>query len=137
MPKNVHPNVEELPNVSLLHLDELSKMSDKTLQARKAHVPKATQIVESAIVEFNQWMETRKFAPALQAVKKLMVDIQQQELEAQRKKNPSLNSDHAIAVSERLIQKLTNRMANHLRESENTVESVKALETLFNVSTHE
>ena len=137
MPKNVHPNVEELPNVSLLHLDELSKMSDKTLQARKAHVPKATQIVESAIVEFNQWMETRKFAPAIQAVKKLMVDIQQQELEAQRKKNPSLNSDHAIAVSERLIQKLTNRMANHLRESENTIESVKALETLFNVSTHE
>ena len=137
MPKNVHSNVEELPNVSLLHFDELSKMSDKTLLARKAHVPKATQIIESAIVEFNQWMETRKFAPALQAVKKLMVDIQQQELEAQRKKNPSLNSDHAVAVSERLIQKLTNRMANHLRESENTVESVKALETLFNVSTHE
>ena len=27
MPKNVHSNVQELPNVSLLHLDELSKMS--------------------------------------------------------------------------------------------------------------
>ncbi|NBR41074.1 MAG: hypothetical protein EBT93_16955 [Alphaproteobacteria bacterium] len=43
----------------------------------------------------------------------------------------------AIAVSERLIQKLTNRMANHLRESTNTDESVKALETLFNVASDE
>lgn len=137
MPKNVHPNVLELPNVTLLHLDELSKMTDKTLELRKAHIPKAKEIIDETCAEFNQWLETRKFAPALIAVKKLMKDIQQQELEAQRKKNPALDDDQATAVSEKLIQKLTNRMANHLRESDNTHESVKALETLFNISTHE
>ena len=137
MPKNVHSNVQELPNVSLLHLDELSKMSDETLQLRKKFVPQAEQIITEIIEEFNEWVETRKFAPALVAVKKLMHNMQQQELEVQRKKNPSLDEAQAVAVSERLIQKLTNRMANHLRESANTDESVKALETLFNVTTDE
>jgi glutamyl-tRNA reductase len=112
-------------------------MSDKTLQLRKKFVPQAEQIITEIIEEFNEWVETRKFAPALVAVKKLMHNIQQQELEVQRKKNPSLDEAQAVAVSERLIQKLTSRMANHLRESANTDESVKALETLFNVSTDE
>ena len=137
MPKNVNPNVLELKNVSLLHLDELSKMSDKTLLERKKHVPQAEKIIAQSLEEFNQWIETRKFTPALVAVKKLMEDIQLQELEAHRKKNPSLDADSALAVSDRLIQKLTNRMATHLRTSENAGESVKALKTLFNVTADE
>jgi len=137
MPKNVHTDVLELPNVTLLHLDELSKMTDETLALRKAHIPKAKEIIAETCAEFNQWLETRKFAPALIAVKKLMQDIQQQELEVQRKKNTARDDRQATAVSEKLIQKLTNRMANHLRESDNTHESVKAIETLFNISTHE
>ncbi len=137
MPKNVHPNVLELPNVSLLHLDELSKMSDKTLLDRKKHVPHAEEIIAQSLEEFNQWLETRKFTPALVAVKKLMEDIQLQELEAHRKKNPAIDADSALAVSDRLIQKLTNRMATHLRTSENAGESVKALKTLFNVTADE
>ena len=137
MPKNVHPNVLELPNVSLLHLDELSKMTDKTLEMRKIHIPKANEIITEITAEFNQWLETRKFAPALSAVKKLMKDIQRKELEVQRKKNPSFDDQLAKVVSEKLIQKLTNRMANQLRESDNTHESVKALESLFNISVHE
>ena len=137
MPKNVHPNVNDLPNVTLLHLDELSKMSDETLKSRKKHVPRAKQIILETRAEFEAWMETRKFTPALVAVKKLMEEIQQQELAAQRKKNPALDTKQATVVSERLIQKLTNRMANQLRESNNTLESAKALETLFNVSTDE
>jgi glutamyl-tRNA reductase len=137
MPKNVNPNVEELPNVTLLHLDELSKMSDKTLLARQKFVPQAEIIIREVLADFNAWMESRKFAPAISAVKKLMQNIQQKELEVQRKKNPSLDEVQAVAVSERLIQKLTNRMANQLRESADTDESVKALETLFNVATDE
>jgi glutamyl-tRNA reductase len=137
MPKNVNPNVLELPNVSLLHLDELSKMSDKTLLERKKHVPHAKEIIAQSLEEFNQWLETRKFTPALVAVKKLMEDIQLQELEAHRKKNPSVDADSALAVSDRLIQKLTNRMATHLRTSENAGESVKALKTLFNLTADE
>ena len=137
MPKNVNPNVLELPNVTLLHLDELSKMSDKTLLERKKHVPHAKEIIAQSLEEFNQWIESRKFTPALVAVKKLMEDIQLQELEAHRKKNPSVDADSALAVSDRLIQKLTNRMATHLRTSENASESVRALKTLFNVTADE
>ena len=77
MPKNVNPNVEELPNVTLLHLDELSKMSDKTLLARQKFVPQAEIVIREVLADFNAWMESWKFAPAISAGKKLMQNIQQ------------------------------------------------------------
>jgi glutamyl-tRNA reductase len=134
MPKNVNTNVLDLPNVQLLHLDELAKMSDKTILERKKHVPHAERIIKEMFDEFSQWIETKRFTPALIAVKKLMEDIQRKELEIQVKKNPTIDTNQAVAVSERLIQKLTNRMAAQLRQSNDTVESAKALKALFNVS---
>src|SRR5690606_30483235 len=60
IPKNVDENVEELPNVKLVHLDHLSQITDKTLEKRKAHIPKAEAIIEEVKTEFNDWLETRK-----------------------------------------------------------------------------
>ena len=124
----------DLPNVQLLHLDDLAKMSDKTILERKKHVPHAERIIKEMFDEFSQWIETKRFTPALIAVKKLMEDIQRKELEIQVKKNPTIDTNQAVAVSERLIQKLTNRMAAQLRQSNDTVESAKALKALFNIS---
>ena len=69
IPKNVDENVEELENVSLVHLDHLSKITDKTLEARKKHIPLAEAIIEEVKGEFNSWLETRKFAPTIKALK--------------------------------------------------------------------
>jgi glutamyl-tRNA reductase len=41
IPKNVSDDVLELPNVTLVHLDDLSKVTDDTLEKRKEHLPQA------------------------------------------------------------------------------------------------
>ena len=46
IPKNVHDNVKELPNVMLVHLDDLSKITDETHEKRKEHIPFAENIIE-------------------------------------------------------------------------------------------
>ena len=38
IPKNVDENVRSLPNVSLTHLDELSNITDETLEKRKEFI---------------------------------------------------------------------------------------------------
>ena len=46
IPKNVNANVTELNHVTLVHLDDLSQITDKTLEKRKTHIPLAENIIE-------------------------------------------------------------------------------------------
>jgi len=55
-------DVTDLPNVSLVHLDQLSQITDDNLERRKQFIPEAEAIIEHIKDEFIQWLETRKFA---------------------------------------------------------------------------
>lgn len=132
IPKNVNENVEELDNVSLLHLDHLSKITDETLEARKAHIPLAESIIEEVKAEFNQWLETRKFAPTIKALKHKLADFASAELETQRKKNADFNEAQAEIISNKIIQKITNHFAHHLKdESVSTDDSLELIKKVF------
>jgi len=136
IPKNVDDDVLDLPNVTRLHLDELSKMTDATLEERKKDIPKAESINEEVKADFYAWLDTRKFAPTVKALKEMMEELSQQELAQQQKKHPHLDSKEATLVSQFLIQKITNRIANHIRESENSEDSLKTIQEVFNLDPH-
>ena len=68
IPKNVAEEVAQLPNVTLLHMDELSKRKDEALERRKESIPQALEIIEEVKGEFFQWVDNRKFAPTIKAI---------------------------------------------------------------------
>jgi glutamyl-tRNA reductase len=133
IPKNVDDDVLDLPNVTRLHLDELSKMTDATLEERKKDIPVAEAINEAVKTDFYAWLDTRKFAPTVKALKEMMEEISHQELLQQQKKHPHLDPKEATLVSQFLIQKITNRVANHIRESDNREDSLKTIQEVFNI----
>ena len=75
IPKNVHENVKDLPGVTLIHIDHLSQMTDDTLERRKQHIPAAEAIIEDMKSELNIWMNGRKFAPTIHALKAKLNEI--------------------------------------------------------------
>jgi glutamyl-tRNA reductase len=132
IPKNVDANVEELDNVTLVHLDHLSQLTDKTLEARKAHIPLAEAIIEEVKAEFNDWLETRKFAPTIKALKEKLLDFASAELDTQRKKNSDFNEAQAELISNNIIQKITNHFAHHLKDDGiPTDESLELIKKVF------
>ncbi|TGV03748.1 glutamyl-tRNA reductase [Flavivirga rizhaonensis] len=132
IPKNVDANVEELDNVTLVHLDHLSKITDKTLEERKKHIPIAESIIEEVKTEFNQWLETRKFAPTIKALKHKLSNFAAAELETQRKKNADFNEAQAELISSNIIQKITNHFAHHLKDDNiSTDESLELIKKVF------
>ena len=133
IPKNVDDDVLDLPNVTRIHIDELSSMTDNTLFERQKEIPKAEAIIEEVVEEFTDWLGTRSFAPTVQALKQMMEKLEQQALAQHQKKHPHLKSEEATLLSQHLIQKITNRVANHMRNSENTAESVKTIQDVFNI----
>ncbi len=132
IPKNVADEVKELKNVKLLHLDHLAQMTDDTLERRKQYIPQAIEIIAEVEGDFNKWLENRKFAPTIKALKKKLKTMKDAELDFQRKKISNFNDEQAEIVSNRIIQKIMNHFANHLKDDSNTTdESLELIQRVF------
>jgi glutamyl-tRNA reductase len=137
IPKNVSNDVEELENVTLIHLDQLSKMTDATLKRRQGYIPQAEAIIKEITDEFNAWLQTRKFAPTVKALKARLKEVQAAEIENVRKKTPDFSEATATAMSDKIIQKITNQVAHHLRHANGeTEESIALISTIFQLDQH-
>lgn len=136
VPKNVHENVKELSDVTLVHMDHLSQMTDETLENRKKHIPAAEAIIEEIKEEFFNWTKARKFAPTIHAIKEKLNTIKESELNFQRKKFDNFDEEQAEIISTRIIQKITTHFANHLKDNNTMVdESIEWIEKIFQIET--
>lgn len=115
IPSNVHENVKSLPNVTVVNLDTLSQITNKTLTERKKHLPQAEAILYEVENEFLQWLHDRQYAPTLRALKAKLTAQQSADIKARQRKQTI--SEEATVVSDQMIQKITGQLANYLKEN--------------------
>lgn len=133
MPENVDIKVKEIEGVTLVNVDELSKITDKTLEIRKKEVVKAEKIIEKYKGEFNEWISNRKYVPAVNALKESLLLIQHDELDFHSKKIKDFNVEHAEFVTNRMIQKITTQFVKHLKDEDTAVDqSINVISKMFN-----
>jgi glutamyl-tRNA reductase len=136
IPKNVNENVTTVEGVTLVHMDHLSQMTDETLENRKKHIPAAEVIIEEIMDDFIAWTKQRKFAPTIHALKEKLNSIKESELSVQRKKLSNFDEAQAELISTRIIQKITNHFASHLKDDTTMVdESIEWIEKIFQIET--
>ncbi len=134
MPENVDRNVLELKQVTLVNVDELSEITKRTLETRKKEIPAVEKILKKYKGEFDEWINHRKFVPAISALKEALKVIQQEEIDFQRKKIKDLNVAHAEAVTNRMIQKITTQFVKHLKDNDTSVnQSIAVISKVFNM----
>jgi len=134
IPKNVNADVQQIPGVTLIHMDYLSQMTDDTLERRKQHIPAAEAIIEDMKLELNTWMNGRKYAPTIHALKAKLNDIVAGELTFQRKKLSNFDEEQAELITSRIIQKITNQFASHLKDENTSVDdSIEFIEKVFQI----
>ena len=135
MPENVDISVSEFENVSLVNVDELSKITLETLSTRQKEVPKAEEIIEVYKEEFNDWLNNRKLVPAINALKESLEAIQKDEINFQKKKIKNFDENHAEILTNRFIQKITTQFVKHLKEEETSVnDSIQIMSKVFGKS---
>ncbi len=132
LPKNVDENVKDLKNVTLTHLDELSNITDETLNKRKEFIPVAEAIIEEIKNAFLAWLEYRKFAPTIKALKEKLNVFAEAEIDVQRKKLEDFNKTQADLISAQIVQKITNHFAHHLKqEASSGKKSLELIQEIF------
>lgn len=111
IPYNVEKAAQHLPNITMVNVDELSRIKDETLSKRKAEIPHAKLIIETHINEFLLWHDMRKNVSVLKEVKNKLRAMNSCQLYRSTishtgvtKNNPEVN-----------IQKVINGMAVKMR----------------------
>jgi glutamyl-tRNA reductase len=135
IPKNVSDTVKENPNVTLIHLDELSKVTDATLVHRQSQIPLAEALIKEGEAEFNTWTQHRSFAPTIKALKNKLGEIKVGEIDNQRRKIEGFNEAQAEIISDRIIQKITTQVANHLKNANGSAaETADLIQQIFQLN---
>jgi glutamyl-tRNA reductase len=132
MPENVAKDVADLNGVSLVNVDALSKITDETLAIRQQEVPLAEKIIETHNEEFNNWLNHRRFTPAITALKESLEIIKKDEINFQKKKISNFDENQAEILTSRFIQKITTQFVKHLKDEKTSVsESIEVLQRVF------
>lgn len=135
MPENVDKSLLELPGVELVNIDELSKITDRTLAEREKEIPKAEAIISEYKAEFMQWLDHRRFTPAINALKASLRSMQHDEINFHVKKVKDFNAEQAELVTSRFIQKITTQFVKHLKDEETSVnESIQVIAKVFDTT---
>lgn len=125
IPRNVALEVNELNNVNVIHLDELSQITDATFEKRKKYIPQAEVILEEVKAEFLKWLSHRKYVPTLKAFKEKVALINQKKIEIEEKN----------FSSEQIAQKITGQIAAYLRDHpQKAEETVAVLKDVFQLT---
>ncbi len=111
IPNNIDPAAKELAHITLVNVDDLAKINDKTLQNRVAEVPKAKAIIQQHIDEFTVWHNMRRYVPVLKAVKEKLNNMHNCTLFQSVSSNPA----EPLYVHTDTVQKVINSMAVKMR----------------------
>jgi len=104
VPCNVAEEARQLPGITFVDVDMLSKIKDETLNQRKAEVPKAMAIIAEHMTEFKEWCDMRRHVPVLKEVKSKLNAV------------PAvLAADICPLKKEEKIQKVINTLATKMR----------------------
>jgi len=110
IPFNVEENVRNLSNITLINVDELSKLKDATLKQREAEVPKAKEIIDAVIKEFIDWYGMRRHLYLLKDLKEKLKELHPYSLD--------INADSPVykEMLDVKIQRVINETAGKIRK---------------------
>jgi glutamyl-tRNA reductase len=75
VPQNIDPDVKNISGITLLNVDEVSQILDKTIALRQAEVPKALKIIDETLNSLESWHQQQFNNPFLRIVKSKLFEL--------------------------------------------------------------
>lgn len=80
VPRNVDPQIAELPNVRLFHADDLAQIVNKNLAEREALTSEANEMVFQSLEDFHAWERSILVAPTIAELRRKIEAIRTEHL---------------------------------------------------------
>ncbi len=109
VPRDVAPEVAQVPGVRLYDMDGLQAWVGRNLDERSSHVPAAERIVEEELLAFQEYLSSRDVLPTIVALREHAEAIRQLELHRALRR-----LDHLSSQEQEVVQSMTRSMVNKL-----------------------
>jgi glutamyl-tRNA reductase len=109
VPRDIDPEVGQLPGVRLYNIDQLVEAVDATLGERQREIPRAERLIEEEVASFQAWFDGLARQALIAALHRKAESIRERELARSLRRLPNLTSRehaHLEAFSRSLVRKL-------------------------------
>ncbi|MCE7060951.1 glutamyl-tRNA reductase [Dyadobacter sp. CY343] len=106
VPRSVSPEVEEIPGVMLYTIDSIRSKADAALHRRLAAVPHVREIIDEAVLEFNDWSREMVVSPTIQKLKGALEQIRKEELTRFTKSLSDSELEKVERITTSMMQKI-------------------------------
>lgn len=131
MPRNVSIEIDQMSNITVCDVDEISKENLETMEQRSKELPKVEAIVQAEMDEFVEWMKSRKYSKTIKAIKDRFIDLQEKEL--QKMKSLSREElDARSSAAEKIINGITGQIFSGLQNLDES--ELTTVHRLFNIN---
>lgn len=131
MPRNAAAELYTTEGFEVIDVDHLSLVTEESMQRRRAQIPLAMELINSVIDDFYIWLESRRVAPTLQAVRQKMDDWKERELQNLAKKFPELSSEQAEAFAAQMLNRITGQFARQLKNGADVNNDLRTIHHIF------
>ena len=126
IPSNVDKNVTNHSKIELVDVDQLSAHIQQTIEQREKEIPKADKIIKEMTKDFLDWEKKRKLVPNIHHFKAVLKNMERNEMHQFYKKNKYIDIND-MELSEKMIQKITNRFAKYILDNPWKAEEISKL----------
>jgi glutamyl-tRNA reductase len=109
VPRDLDPNIGDLPNVFLYDIDNLQSIVNNHLQERRKAAVLIEEMIEGEMDAFAQWTKTLGVSPLIQALQSKASSIHEETMDSLMKKLPDLD-ERELKVIRKLTKSIVNQM---------------------------
>ncbi|HEV7523888.1 MAG TPA: glutamyl-tRNA reductase [Acidimicrobiia bacterium] len=141
LPRDVDPGVGDIPDVTLLDLDDLKEYAQRSAERRRGEIGKVREILAAEIERYRAERAAREVGPLVTSLRELAEDIRSGELERYRSKLAKLDPEArelVDAITQGVVNKLLHEPTVRVKDAAGTPRGdyyADALASLFDLPT--
>ncbi len=117
VPRDLDPALDELDNVYLYNLNDLSEITRMNLERRKQEIPKALKIIQEHVQAFVEWLSTHASSQIIHRLKNYFEDLRRAELKRLNSRLPEEGKAQIEYLTESLMNKILHQHIRLLKKN--------------------
>ncbi|MEK4246145.1 glutamyl-tRNA reductase [Psychrobacillus sp. FSL K6-2684] len=139
VPRDLDPQIGDLPNVFLYDIDDLQGIVEANLAERERAAAQINKMIETEIDQFNEWVTTLGVVPIISALRQKANRIQVETMSSIENKMPNL-TDRERKILNKHTKSIVNQLlkepilqAKELSTSKNPAEQLQLFQQIFGI----
>jgi len=136
VPRNIDENISSIGSIELINIDNLKDIVNKNYNKRKAEIDKSQKIIDSFLLEFDEWANSRQLRPSILSIKKKIKILIENNMNIKSSIEKTNDENINIKIN-RVYNKLSDHLVKKIRLASNNGRDKKALEVIKKIFNEE